>query len=343
MVNAALDDQDGEIVLRGVIDPDSLELLQVAEYQREVLPASTIKQLADAIRSRAGVPDIQLGMRGGQFTERNGSFYLEDPVYIVDGLQRRTAAMSLLKGGHAPRIGAVVYFNTTEESERLLFRSLNVSRVRLSPNVLLNNERNDSVTLEMLSQLCKEADFALRGRVCWQQCMARNHLFTASGLLRVTAQLHAQFGVIDGTRQSVGLAGQVDQITMKLKRSVVRQNVKTFFNTVDELWNIREVVYKERAPYLRMGFLTTLARVLSNHRDFWNDSELFVSAPLKRKLALFPLNDPQVATLCGAGGSSAKILYVMLVDHINSGKRTRRLVSFDTPEKYEPEEEMAAV
>lgn len=346
LTNAALDERDSEIILRGVIDPESLEKLLTADYQREVLPASTISQLADAIRKRSGVPDIQLGMRGGQFQEKNDAFYLVDPVYIIDGLQRSAAALRLLKGGTQPYIGAVVYFNTTEESERAMFKSLNMLRIRLSPNVLLKNEAHESVFLDMLMQLCKDSSFALKGRVCWQQSMLRSHLMTAASLMRISSSLHHRFGGSDWRQHTINAAAQMDAVSVRLKRTTLRENIKLFINVVDDMWNIREVVYRERAPYLRSGFLTVLARLMNDHEDFWEDSRLVIPSPLRKKLATFPLNDPQVAQLCGSIGSARKILYFMIVDHINSGKRTRRLTPLhgekDETAAYEDEEEHEA-
>jgi hypothetical protein len=325
LTNAALDERDGEIILRGVVDPESLDKLQTADYQREVLPSSTISQLADAIRKRAGVPDIQLGMRGGQFQEKNNAFYLTDPVYIIDGLQRTSAALRLLKGGTQPYIGAVVYFNTNEDSERTMFKNLNMMRIKLSPNVLLKNEAKDSVFLDMLLSLCKDSSFALKGRVSWQQSMTRAQLVTAANLVRITSALHHRFGGSDWRQHTINAAQQLDAVVVRLKRSTLRDNIKLFINTVDDMWNIREVVYRERAPYLRAGFLTVLARIMNDHEDFWEDTRLVIPSSLRKKLSTFPMNDPQVAQLCGSIGQARKILYIMIVDHINSGKRTRRL------------------
>lgn len=71
-------------------------------------------------------------------------------------------------------------------------------------------------------------------------------------------------------------------------------------------------------------------RLLSDHHDFWkqpDEKQLFIEAPLRRKIAGFPITDPQVNTLAGAGGKSREYLYMLLRDHINSGRRTKRLTS----------------
>lgn len=332
MINAALDLADGgdDIVLRGVIDPASLASLQVADYQREQLPASTIRELARALL-KGGVPDIVLGMRGGSFIEREGAFYLQDDVFIIDGLQRRTAALTLLDGGSAPRLGATVTFNTTEASERELFSKLNISRVRLSPNVLIRNARHDNQGAEMLYNLCKDSGFALHDRVSWAQSMKREHLLTALVLLKGASRLHSRFSPsLKGSRQEE-LLMVFERLILKIGRGAVRNNVKTFWEVVDQGFSVRNTTYKGTAPYLRQAFIMALARVFTEHADFWQDTKLSVDSNLRKKIAGFPITDPYISNLCGSGGSSANILYSTLLDHINSGKRTRRLTPFSKP------------
>src|ERR1039458_5813962 len=193
MIHAALDEEGGEIILRGVVDPASLIHLKVDEYQREILPLSKINVLANAI-TNGSVPDIDLGMRGGSFLERDGAFYLQDPVYIVDGLQRTTAAMEVMKKNVVPHLGATVHFNTTEVWERNRFRVLNVSRVKLSPSILLRNLKVDNEAIEMLYHLCLDSKFVLHNRVCWQQRMQRDHLVQATQLVKAAGFLHSRFG-----------------------------------------------------------------------------------------------------------------------------------------------------
>lgn len=101
------------LALRGVVDPSSLASIITPPYQREILSPTKILVLKTAlIRSR--VPDIDLGMRGDRVIERDGFFYLQDPVFVIDGLQRKTAGAELVIAGTAqPHIGALVHFNTT--------------------------------------------------------------------------------------------------------------------------------------------------------------------------------------------------------------------------------------
>ena len=297
MVKAALsDDQAGDVILRGQIDPASLEFLHVADYQRERLAGRYIRALSEAIASKAGVPDIQLGMRGGSFVENRGTFLLNDEVYIIDGLQRCTAALELVKKGQAPRLGATVYFNTDEQQERIRFRNLNVSRVRLSANVLVHNERHDNALVEMAFQLCQDSTFVLYNRVCWQQAMKRSHLITAVTLIKAGVALHNHF--IPEFRGDFGHTSiqvvRLNKVMTKLGRAAVRNNMKVFWQAMDDMFGVRNITYTEHASYMRSSFLVTLALVFTRHQNFWEDSRLVVPPELKRKISTFPINSPTV-------------------------------------------------
>lgn len=328
IINAALDDQDGDVILRGVVDPTSLVQLKIADYQREVLPAGTINKLAAALR-KGGVPDIQLGCRGGNWTERESAFYIHDDVYIIDGLQRRTAALVLIDKGVMPRLGATICFNTTEAIERERFRVLNVTRVKLSPNVLLRNARHDHPAISCLYQLSQSSQFVMRRRISWGQGMRREELLTASTLAKCTATLHQRFQTGLVGSQNVGaLLGSLDRLFAGYSRNVFMRNVREFWDALDDAFHISNIAYKELATAMRGTFLLALADVFAQHEDFWEQGELRVGIDLRRKLGMFPIGDPNVAAMCGSS-TGKKFLAAMIVDHLNSGKRTRRLRPFE--------------
>jgi len=334
IVRGALDEVGAEIILRGVLAPESLKLLKVADYQREVLPRSTIAELKIAF-TEGRVPDIELGMRGSNFKTRqlnedNEAFYLHNDIYIIDGLQRVSAAQQLIKekAEVVPHLGAVVHFDTTEVWERERFKILNVRRTKLSPNVLARNLRHDYPAIDVLYRLTtNNRSFVLKGRVCWDQAMQRNHLLTATVLLKVIGHLHGHVGPGRSSRINE-LAPGLQVIAEKIGEQVFRDNVKTFFDLIDECWGIKAVRFKEGAIYLRQSFLLCLARILSTHYHvFFKDGKrLFVDAGFKRKLSKFPLSDPYIKELSSASGQARNILYTCLIDHINRGKRTRRLI-----------------
>lgn len=329
LINAALDDNDGEITLRGILSPESLASLKVADYQREILPGAKAKELALAMQAGDQIPDITLGMRGGNYTEhRDRSYHLDDRVFIIDGLQRTTAALNVLAQGGVPRLGATVYFNTTEQTERVKFRQLNTLRNALSPNVLLYNERHSNQQIKLLYDLCQDSTFALYQRVSWKQLMKRTDLINAVSHVRVAGGLHRHFGMTDGHAYKIlTMADNLQKL--KIPRESVRNNVKEFWELLDKCWRIRDITYKEYSPHIRGAFLTALAALLTRHQDFWEDSVLKVSTPQRKKLAQFKLRDPNVAQLCGAGNTGASMLYTMLIEHINSGKKLYRLREFN--------------
>lgn len=345
IIHAALDEVEGrEIILRGTVSPDSLTRLQVDTYQRETLPLTHIRQLVRAFEEGSSIPDIVLGMRGGDFTERDGAFYLKDDVFIIDGLQRTQAAIQYMNDrGGTPRLGAAIHFGTSFEWERRLFQLLNGGlRVKLSPNVLLRNERHEHTVVEMLYDLTTtDRTCVMRDRVCWKQRMDRVHLISAMTFLKVATTLHSHVALGGRCAALDELIRAADKMAEKVTEAVFGANIRSFFAIVDECWGIKSVHFKEGAAYMRLTFLTTLAALFSRHTDFWRGDKLTVDADLRRKIKSFPLTDPNVRNLTAASGKARYMLYQLLLDHVNSGKRTKRL-SLRAEFKMAQAEEMAA-
>lgn len=319
------------IILRGVIDVESLERLQVASYQREILPGASARELMEAFKAGGRVPDVELGMRGQTVSDRDGVFYLGDEVYIIDGLQRVTAARRLVQQGtQVPiHLGATIHFDTTEVWERRRFQILNGRRTKLSPNVLARNARHDSTAIAVLFDMSTEADsFPLKGRVSWSQRMKRDELLTAMVLLKIAGRLHAHLG--PGRYNNLtGIQDGLDQIVETLGVPLFRDNVGTFFDLIDGAWGIRTVVYRESTTHLRMTFLDVLARLFRRHHHvFFRDEgrRLYIPRDYQRKIKTFPVADPTVMQLAGAGGKAVDLLYGLMVEHLNKGRRTNRLV-----------------
>lgn len=338
MLNASLDETvvSGEkrIVLRGVIDSDHLGLLKVDNYQRNKLSVTPGDSLWMALKKGDPIPDIELGMRGENFTEIPDSLdvVLRDPTYLIDGLQRVTHVMAFLeKEPRDVRLGATVYFNTTREWELERFRILNTSQKKVSPNVLLRNLREKSqsiLTLYGLSNADKE--FPLFKRVAWGQNMARGEMVTAMILCSAAIWLHRHICGAPQSRTYDAYAKSLDRTAERISLNKMRTNVKTFYELIDAAWGIKTIEYSANACWLRGEFQKTLALVLSDHTDFWDaetQTVLTISLDLKRKIASFPVFDPSVINLAAAGGRAANMLYGMLLDHINSGKRTNRLTN----------------
>lgn len=88
------------------------------------------------------------------------------------------------------------------------------------------------------------------------------------------------------------------------------------------------IEYRHSATQTKAIFLWSIAKMFAEHDVFWSGPErhdLFVDADDRRKLAKFPVTDPTVINLAGSAGKARNMLYQMLVDHMNSGRRTQRL------------------
>ena len=334
IIHGALDEtplRGGTVILRGVIDPTSLPNLQTDDYQRESAPVTPRSSIWQALVNSQVLPDVELGIRSERFSSSGNTFTLQDPTYIIDGLQRvSTAIQFLTKNAGAPvRIGCLVHFDTTKEWERERFRILNSSRSKVSPNVLLRNERDNSVAADLLFNLTEnDRDFVLHNRVTWTQKMARQEIITALNMSKIVATLHTHKVRVYHT-SLYPLIGELNKQVDVVGTQILRQNVRTFFDIVDKCWGIRMVTY-HGATHMRFTFLRTLARIFSDHYDFWvepNEKRLTVSADIIRKLKGFQPTDPSVAALVGSSGKAHWMLYAMIRDHINSGKRTKRLRS----------------
>lgn len=327
IINAALDEVGDEIVLRGIVDTDSLLRLQVADYQREILSSVKIGALMDAHRN-GRIPDIELGMRGQKFTERGEAFYLQDPVFIIDGLQRVTAGLRLVElgEGECVHLGATILFDTTEESERERFRILNQTQTKLSPNIHLRNMRHDKPVADALYKVCDMKGFVLYGRVAWTQDMNRgSHLITALTVAKTVGMLHSHAGPGRYTRVNELVDG-LQKIMDNIGRADLIWNTRAFFEVVDGAWGIQNVAYRSTAVHLKESFLRALAKLFSEHTNFWEGNRLVVDKATMRKLATFPVHDPTVLTFAGGGKTGSDALFNLLVGHVNSGRRQRRLV-----------------
>jgi|SRR5215831_834999 len=341
VLDAALEERGEFIILRGVLDPASLPGILTPDYQRGVLSPHTVKALAAAIKD-SKLPDIELAVRGGDFSEREGKFYIHSPVYVVDGLQRISGARLVSEEGGEPFLGATLYFNTTIPWERDRFRILNSERRRVSANVLLRNIRSQNLAVKLIYEMTqKDRNFVLHDRVTWGQNQKRTEVMTALVLMNTIRALHVHLGVggRHGGRWDI-VADSLLRLMSKTERGALMKNTATFFNVLDSCWSIRNVVFTERQTHLKGSFLYAFADVMSRHLNFWCGERLAVSRDLIRKIAMFPIHDPEIKSLAGASGQSRKLLSVLMIDHINSGKRTGRLKA-RTQEECNGEEKIA--
>lgn len=333
IINGALDEDPTSpagVILLGRIDPATFRFLKIDErtYQRR---QSDRADIFEALKAGKVPPTIDIGVRGEDFISDGSDFLIRSEAYIVDGGGRVGSASRLfdLVPQMGVRLFAMVHFNTTPQWESDRFDALNKNVHKVSANLHLRNLRDRNAAILTLYGLThNEPSFPLYKRVSWLQNMQRGDLLGAQVLAKVCMRLHVQFGRIsslnsDGVAQS--LMKTVSMITLQ----VFRQNVRAFFDLVDECWPLEAVEYRRAATQLKSTFLMELARMLSDHPCFWSEdgATLAVCADDRRKLAKFKIGDPHIANLAGAGGKARIMLYQLLVNHMNSGRREHRLVS----------------
>lgn len=349
IIHPSIDDYQKTVVIRGVLDNDSLQNLKTDFYQRELLPSTSRKNIREAIASGARLPDVVLGMRGETFNlDENQNLYLINPTFIIDGQQRIKTIMEMLSKSNPPRLGTIIHLNTTPEWERNLFQKLNQFQIKVSPNILLRNTKEDHPLITTLYSLTKtDKQFVLYDRICWQQNMKKNDLLSAATILQVVLRLHSHLA--PGKSQGLNYAiPNSDVLVKRIGLPVARSNIKTFFDTIDSCWGIKRIHIKGGAPYMRKTFLETLALLLSEHRDFWkgeHEQRLEINYLLRKKLSSFPIQDPEIIRLSSAAGAARLTLYTHILNHINSGRRLNRLtprkpsITFNIEENENDDEE----
>ncbi len=331
VVNGALDELNGSIVLRGVIDPVCFADIKVGKYQREEARASHIAKLVKALGSGARFPDIEIGIRGSGYRERDNAFYIEHDCFVVDGFQRLTAAKRFMAEDtkNQVHIGALLHFGTTEEWERDRFKTLNMDRARVSPNVILRNEVNSQVVKALTSMSENDKEFVLRNKISWSQRMNRGELLGALQVMKVIGVLHSHSGP--------GMSSRVEELVASMDKTlnlvgvnVWRANVRTFFSVLDQAFGVRSIAYRDLSTHIKGSFLLTLARVFADHQTFWDDQRLEVARHDIDKLRTFPIRDPGIESLVANGGAKANpLLYARLMQHMNSGRRSRKILKWD--------------
>jgi len=328
VVNGALDviEIDGieRFALRGVIDPPTLSSINVPDYQREILADGKIDVLKKALET-GRVPDIDLGMRGSSMAELgDGVFLLHDDVYVIDGLQRSTAASRLFAQDVMPHLGAIIHFDTDEAWERKRFEALNLGQTGLNSNVILRNLAHDEPAAKIVYDLTQSPKFIIHDKISWQQNMRRTDLLTAITFYKVIGRLHSHLGPGKSDPRSLAKTG-LPKILKTVKPAVFEYNVNYLFKVIDEMYGLLNIAYRTHAVHLKTSFLIAFAGVVSDHTDFWDGNRLLISKDLRLKMSKFPLTDPHVKDLSGSAGKAILLLEQLIIDHINSNRRTRRL------------------
>jgi hypothetical protein len=356
--NAALDERtDGygkkQLVLRGTLMPETLRAIRIDSYQRKEHTPRTLSSIMQGFLAGNPFLDIALGMRGENFRDIGDSDDVEllDPTFAIDGYHRVVGAILTMESSPETPInlGAQVFFNTTFPTERDWFRVWNTTSKNVSPSVILRNERDRSrlaATLYGLSMT--DQDFALYQRVAWDDRPVKkdnvDQLVRGMTLLKVTNILHMhKFGRLSpgsGTN-ALCMLERVESKIEKIGLPQLRGNLKTFFAALENCWPFVKLPKNASKSQTREAFLLMLARLFSDHEVFWrqpDEKELVVSGRIANDLRRLDLNDPEIAGLLHRGRHGTDILYSTIVNRLNKGRTTHRLVDRWQTSRIEDEE-----
>lgn len=315
-------------VMRGRIAASTLRFLRVdREYQRNL---ENRPDIFEAFKNGKVLPDIDIGVRGQDFHFEGDDCIIDSPAYIVDGAQRVGTALTLIDliPDLEIRIGALIHFDTTQAWEAERFTALNSNAKKVSPSLHLRNMRAANVAVLTLFGLSNNSPGGvLQDRICWEQSTQKGHIMTALTLAKVCRDLHSQHMSMSGDRLAQ-IAGDLNGAVRKISLASFRSNCLTFFEVIDECYGLRTISARKPAPQIKSTFMRVLARLFCRHENFWSDSGkiLTVDSAWRHCLEKFPLQDPTIAHLASSGGPAHRVLYGLLRDHANSGKRTNMLV-----------------
>lgn len=335
IINGTLDEDPTSpsgIILMGRVDPSTFRFLKIddRQYQRR---QGDRPDIFEALKRGEVPPAIDIGVRGQDFHCDGGDYIIRSPAHIIDGGGRIGSANKLLD--LVPQLGirlfAMVHFNTTADWEMTRFDALNKNVRKVSGSLHMRNMRakNDAVlTLYGLTQNTKA--FPLYERVCWSDSMGRGELIRIVQFARAAMLLHSHHTAISSPIVDM-MAAALQRAAATVTLPVFRQNVQTFYQIIDECWPFAAIQYRHRATQIKSTFLNEVARMFANHADFWDagGSVLTVYADERRKLSKFPIDDPHVSSLAGSTGKAGAMLYELLVRHMNSGRRSNKLVGRD--------------
>jgi hypothetical protein len=320
------DAETGQVIVRGHVDQETLRYVKFGPYQRERgFSQKHTNGLVSAYFQNETMADITLGMRGTRTRDikKNGTIAgiaLLDPVYCINGGQRvfSAAAAKAERPDVHINLGAKILFDTTEETENELFGKLGTTEVRIAPSVLLRNQRKKSAAVNMLvGALTKDAAFALKDRIAWDQAYGRGELIAGFTLARVVGALHCHKGGALKSTKVYDLASALDALVEKTGPDAVRANTIRFFDAIDKVWSIRKLTGRRQPrPQLNLKFMLTIATLCSNYSEFWDGADrndfYFLDKYVKR-LRGFKLEE----FVRGTSNKPQEILYEILRKRLN--------------------------
>lgn len=322
------DVRHGDILIQGVVAPESWENIGYDSYQRELASARQREKLFKALEQGEPLTPVELGMRGARTKDAaNGNLFLLDEVYCIDGRQR-IGTLIEWKLAHPEDnsfLSCTVHTNTDFTWEEQRFNKLGTGQRAISPSKIFANMRNQHAGIAAIYGLTNnDKNFALYQRVCWNQNMKREpaDLTTGRVVLIVAAHLHSH--KVPSRNYTMGsLLPGLDNIIKTFGIQTFKDNVREFFDIVDHSWGLRNLAYKGNVQ-LGSGFLLALARLFSDHEDFWTADGLRLRVDLAEKNKLRGMRLDQNVQTLAAGGSKERLgLRWHMIQTINHRRRTK--------------------
>jgi hypothetical protein len=330
-------------IVRGELDPDSIGFLDFDWYQRGETRPAKLKKLVRGVKERSEFPDIILAMRSGNISDLTNSAVLElrDRVYIVDGLQRVTAFTIAMEDDPslAVHIGAKVFLDSDINFELDLFSKMNTNHTSMASSVILRNEKEHSRVAATLYGLSGDSAFMLADRVAWNQEADKSEggeLVRGVMLLRLLAAIHSHLlGAPSLFHRVLTLLEACDRRIDAVGLHQARLNLMAFFEMIDEVWGLRKAPVKYGSIYITDAWTQIIARILSNHRDFWHGPQLAISKDAIRDFKRINPSDPDLIALARGNRLQHELLYQTFLNIMNKGKSTNRYVDRFTLDKAE--------
>lgn len=333
ILKGSIDDVEveGNPCLRGVIAVESLPHLRIdPSYQREFLNVSTRRYIMEGLTTGQRLPDLELGMRGQTLVAPDGplgDILLVDPVFIIDGQQRRGSILEFVERFPSadPRQGVVVHFGSTPQWERRRFEALNLHHTRVSTGIIVKNMREDCVGIACIYGLTQtDRDFPLFDRVGWKQNLAVKDLISGTGYAGTILLLHGHIGGGIAVTSVKEMAAAFDKLVGLIGLPRLRANTQTFFNLIEHCWDIKGLT-KRGSVWLKATFLQALCDVFSDHLDFWagdKSATFVVPVDIRNRLERFPVQDPEIRNLSASAGQARQMLVYALINFLEKGRRS---------------------
>ena len=286
ILNGAMENDEDfgfdEKILRGTIDQTCFKNLNTDWYQRVGgFSDHEIRELIDLCLAKKKVEDICIGMRGERYKVDGTTYTLLDKLYIINGVQRWTAAKLALmtRPDLIIRLGCKIYFNTTAAKENEMFCAMNSTQQRIAPSVLIRNKYQTSPAAAAVYDVCANKKFVLFQRVGWNQKLIQGEDINGMSLAKIAGALHTRFGSVPSGRAYDVLAG-LEKACEKTTQEGMKTNIIEFFRIVNDCWNLTG----KRSPALNQDFLIVLGKLLASYDCFWDAESLFMPDKYMKKL-----------------------------------------------------------